>query len=87
MPDKTEQEIRDYLETLSYSKRTRVVEYMQLKEIVDDRHSEDAMTCDNCGHRCHIFAEFGNCLTGNCACHYCYCNRCDLEYGMERKPC
>ena len=86
MPN-TEQEIREYLKKLPYNKRTRVVEYMHLRDIVDARHSLKRMTCDNCGHRCHIFAEFGRCHTGGCACNSCYCNRCDLEYGNGAKAC
>lgn len=86
MPN-TEQEIREYLKKLPYNKRTRVVEYMHLKNIVDARHSLERMTCDNCGHRCHIFAEYSKCHTGSCSCTSCYCNRCDLEYGNGAKAC
>ena len=87
MSNKTEQELRNYLKTLPYSKRTRVIEYMHLRDIINARHSEDTTVCDNCGHRCHMFAEYGICCNGNCSCHSCYCNRCDLEYGMVSKAC
>ena len=80
---KRERELREYLKTLTYSKRGRTTEHQELKDIVYARHKQehiDNFTCSHCEHRCHMFTEHGWCHDPACACRHCICPRCDLEY-------
>ena len=86
MAKKKERELREYIRSLPYNKRTRVKEYMELKDIVWRRHKQehiDDLTCSHCNHRCHIFAEYGWCNDPECDCKHCLCPRCDLEYNYD----
>ena len=83
MLNKRERELREYLKKLPHSKKSRTTQYLELKTIVDQRHNKenvDNMLCSTCGHRCHVFAEYGWCHDPACACRNCLCPRCDLEY-------
>jgi hypothetical protein len=84
-----EEQLRNYLKTLPFNKRTRVTEYAELKDIVHSRHAGFDGTCANCSHGpCHAYAGAGESVTGQCAnakcdCNKCLCERCDRNWGID----
>lgn len=84
-----EEQLRKYLKSLPYNKRSRVSEYQDLKAIVNSRHAGFDGKCANCGHEpCHAYAGLGEHVTGKCSsascdCVKCLCARCDLSWGID----